>query len=108
MQTFADRLGTWTLAAFAPVVMFVGTSIDRSYQTDFWHHLARGRVIVEERQLLDNDVFTCTVAGQPLRDPNWLAQIVYYGVYEEGGLGLVRLVNSLLLAAMMALLVYLC
>jgi hypothetical protein len=104
----ASRGAIWALACIAPALTFVGTSIPHYYQTDFWHHLARGRAIVQSGELVNEDRFTYTVAGQPLRDPNWLSQIVYYGLYELGGLALVRTVNSLTLAAAVGVLVFLC
>ncbi len=33
--------GAWVRALIAPALIFIATGIDRSYQTDFWHHLAR-------------------------------------------------------------------
>ena len=68
----------------------------------------RGRAIVEQRQLINQDLFTYTVAGQPLVDVNWLTQVFYFATFELGGLDLVRLINAFVLAAMMALVVYLC
>src|SRR2546421_10631797 len=98
----------WARALFAPVVMFVATSVDRNYQTDFWHHLARGRAIVESGAMVDRDLFTYTVADQPFQDANWLTQVLYYHLYSAGGLPLVQMVNSLALTAMMGLVVWLC
>jgi hypothetical protein len=100
--------GNWVLVLLAPCLVFIATSLQRAYLTDFWHHLARGRAIVTEGRLLNEDRFTFTVHGEPLQDANWLTQIVYYHLFQAGGLGLVQLVNSLVLAAMMAGLVYLC
>lgn len=108
--SIANRLSPWALAAVAPVLMFVGSgrAVPQNYQTDLWHHLARGRAIVEQGQLLDVDIFTYTVPGEPFRDPNWLTQVVYYHLYRSGGVALLYLVNSLALAGMMALLVFAC
>jgi hypothetical protein len=98
----------WSLAILAPAFVFVLTGFDRNYQTDFWHHLNRGRAMVAEGRLIDEDRFTYTVAGRPFRDANWLTQLLYYALYREGGLPLVQFVNSLVLAATVAGLVYLC
>jgi hypothetical protein len=64
--------------------------------------------MAEAGQLIDRDQFTCTVPGQPFQDVNWLTQLCYYGLYEWGGLDLVRLVNALLLALTLAWLVVFC
>jgi hypothetical protein len=103
-----SRLGFWSLAVAAPVLMFVGTSLDRYYQADFWRHLARGRAIVTRGEIVNEDIFTFTVPGRPLIDPAWLTQVLYYHLYETGGFGLVVFVNSLTLSATLAILVYLC
>ena len=94
--------GNWVRFLFVPVLMFVSTAIDRNYQTDMWHHLARGRAIVAEGRLLDTDRFTFTMAGKPFQDVNWLWQVSFYYLHELGGLPLVQTVNSIVLALMMA------
>src|SRR6266511_3139301 len=68
----------WVRALFAPALLFIFCGIARNYQTDLWHHLARGRVIVEEGHLLDEDRFTYTVHGQSFQDVNWLSQLAFY------------------------------
>jgi hypothetical protein len=98
----------WTRALFAPALVFIAAGIDRNYQTDLWHHLARGRVIAAEGRLLDEDRFTYTVAGRPFQDANWLWQVSHYGLYTLGGLPLVQTVNAAVLAAAMAVLVMHC
>jgi hypothetical protein len=92
----------------APALVFIAMATDRQYLVDFWHHLARGRAIVEQRQLVNHDLFTYTVAGQPLVDVNWLTQVFYYGTFELGGMPLVQLINALVLAAMAGIVVHLC
>lgn len=97
----------WTRLLLVPALVFIATLADRNYQTDLWHHLARGRVIVAEGRLLDEDRFTYTVSGHPLQDVNWGWQVLFYRLYTLGGLPLVQTVNSVLLAVMMGLLVVL-
>jgi hypothetical protein len=97
----------WTRFLLAPALVFIATAIDRNYQTDLWHHLARGRVIVNEGQLLNTDRFTYTVPGQPFQDVNWGWQVIFYSLHSAGGLSLVQTVNSVILAVMTALLVLL-
>lgn len=90
----------WARFLLAPALVFIATCVDRNYQTDLWHHLARGRAIVAEGQLLDNDRFTFTMAGKPFQDVNWLWQVSFYYLHEFGGLPLVQTANSLVLALM--------
>jgi hypothetical protein len=95
----------WTRALLAPALVVIATAVDRNYQTDLWHHLARGRAIAAEGRLLDSDRFTFTVPDRPLQDNNWAWQVLFYRLHQVGGLPLVQAVNSAVLAVMMALLV---
>jgi len=104
----ASRLAIWALALFAPTVTFIGTITPTYYLSDFWHHVAIGREIVRSGAPVYEDRFTFTVAGQPLRDAAWLSQVIDYGVFEAGGLALVRTMNSLVLAGAIGVLVFLC
>jgi hypothetical protein len=94
----------WTRFLLVPALVFIATAVLRNYQTDLWHHLARGRVMVEAQSLLDHDLFTYTVEGQPLQDANWAWQVSFYRLYQLGGLALVQLANSLLLTLTLTLL----
>jgi hypothetical protein len=82
--------------------------MDRNYQTDLWHHLARGKAIAEEGRLVNDDRFTFTVHGQELVDVNWGWQVAFYGLYQWGGLALVQVANAAILALAIGLLTYLC
>src|SRR4051812_32032096 len=88
----------WVRALLAPVFVFIACGIDRNYQTDLWHHLARGRVLATEGRLLDEDRFTYTVRGTSFQDVNWLSQVAFYELYQAGGLELLQVVNALVLA----------
>src|SRR5262245_27115812 len=98
----------WVRWLLAPVLVFIAQATSTTYLADFWHHLARGRAIVESGQLLDHDIFTYTVADQPFQDVNWLTQVIYFFLYEQGGLALVQMINALALALTIVLLVALC
>src|SRR6266508_3004463 len=78
----------WVRLLLPPAFVFIACGIDRNYQTDLWHHLARGRVIATEGHLLDEDRFTYTVHGQSFQDVNWLSQLAFYELYRLGGLEL--------------------
>jgi hypothetical protein len=98
----------WVRAIVCPAVVFIAMNMDRGYQTDFWHHLARGREIALAGRIPDAESMVFTVAGESVRDPNWLTQLAYYGLFRLGGLGLVQTVNSLILAATAGILVWIC
>lgn len=95
----------WTRFLLAPALVFIATAMDRNYQTDLWHHLARGRAILAEGRLIDTDYFTYTVHGRSLQDVNWVWQVSFFQLHELGGLPLVQSVNSAILAVMMAILI---
>lgn len=107
MNTHLLPTDRWTRLLLVSALVFIATISDRNYQTDLWHHLARGRAIVAEGRLLDEDRFTYTVPGRPLQDVNWVWQVLFYRLHMLGGLPLVQTVNSAILAVMMALLVVL-
>ena len=98
----------WLRLGIVPVLAFLATVTDRHYLADFWHHLARGRAIVENGQVVNHDLFTFTVANIPLQDVNWLTQVGYFALHDLGGLALVQVVNSLIIAITMLMLVRLC
>ncbi len=98
----------WLRPAIVPAVVFITCCLDRGYQTDFWHHLARGKAIVESGTIVDVESFTCTLGGTPTRDANWLAQVLFFRLHAWGGLSLVQAVNALILAATLAIVFRLC
>jgi hypothetical protein len=105
-RTFATR--DVVRLVLAPVMVFVATSLDRGYQTDYWQHLARGALIAREGAVVSVDRFTYTVPGRAFYDNNWLTQLLYYGLNRAGDIRLVQFVNSLVLAGAVAGLVALC
>ena len=100
--------GDWMRASIAPALVFMATATDQQYLTDFWHHLVRGRTMVSAGRIASPDLSTFTVPVRDFQDANWLTQILYYHLYEWGGLALVQMVNALALAGMMVWLVCLC
>ena len=80
--------GNWVRLLLAPALIFVSSAMDRGYQTDLWHHLARGRAISEDGHMVDNDRFTYTVANSHFQDSNWLWQVAFFKVHTLGGLDL--------------------
>ncbi len=98
----------WVRWLLVPAAAFIALAGNTSYLADYWHHLARGRAIVEQGRLLDEDIFTCTVAGTHFQDVNWLSQVIYFQLHEVGGLALVRVVNAGLVALTLFWLLAIC
>src|SRR5204862_5328412 len=102
MLRFLLPTDRWTRFLLAPALVFIAACIDRNYQTDLWHHLARGRATVADGQLLNEDRFTFTFPGKAFQDVNWLWQVGFYRLHVIGGLPLVQTANALVLALLMA------
>ena len=95
----------WTLV---PLLVFMAMVSDRGYLADFWHHLGGAGPMVQSGSLVDRDLFTYTVFGEEFQDVNWLSQLIYYGLFQLGGLALVQVVNALFLAGTLAMLIAVC
>ncbi|MDX1437217.1 MAG: hypothetical protein R3335_10430 [Anaerolineales bacterium] len=62
-----------------------------SVDTDTWWHLRAGEWILENRAILQVDVFSYTRAGAPWNYPGWLVELpmyLIYSVFGPGGLNL--------------------
>lgn len=106
--SFLRPTDAWVRFLLPMVLVFAAQASDGQLLADFWHHLARGQWILEQGRLLDEDIFTYTVAGTSFRDVNWLTQCLYAGLFEIGGLALVQTVNALVFAAALGWLAALC
>jgi hypothetical protein len=104
-RAFPWASARWLRALFPVAMVFIAASASRELQTDLWHHLARGREMLLTHQLVNRDLFTFTVGGEPLRDVNWLWQLAFYGLHQLGGLALLQTVNAALMALCIGLLV---
>jgi hypothetical protein len=80
------------IALLSVFTMAVRVSAD----TDTWWHLAAGRWMVENRQLLTTDPFSLTRAGEAWTNPSWLAQLLLYGTYKLGGLPGLNVLTALM------------
>src|SRR5262245_29703214 len=98
----------WALAIVPPAITFIYCSLYRDYEVDLWHHLARGRAMVERAEIVNRDLFTFTVTDIEFQDVNWLTQLGYYGLFSVDGFDLVQTVNALAWAVIVAVLVHLC
>jgi hypothetical protein len=65
-----------TLACLAPA------------QNDTWWHLRSGQEMLRTHHLLFEDRFSFTAAGQFFWNHSWLSQVLFYALYEVGGLPL--------------------
>jgi hypothetical protein len=75
---------------------------------DFWWHLKMGQIIVQKWAIPRVDVFSFTAAGKLYILQNWLAEVLFYGIYSLGGPALILFANSLLMASILIPIYLLC
>lgn len=76
--------------------------------TDFWFHLATGRLIIDSGAIPTTDVFSYTQPGAEFFNQSWLAQVSLYGLYRLGGLPGVLAGHAVLVVSAYGLLVWWC
>ncbi len=52
---------------------------------DLWLHLAMGKYILQHFSIPDHDILSCTIAGQPWINHEWLFQVLSYGIFSHWG-----------------------
>lgn len=65
---------------------------------DLWWLLAQGRWIVEHGQLPLREPFSFLFQGGPWHNDQWLASLIFFGLYSLGGLTALQLLKWLLLS----------
>ena len=80
MQTRTLVVWITFLAVFAMAAAF-------AVDTDTWWHLRAGEWMVENRQILQVDLFSHTRYGEPWYYPGWLVEIPMYWIYMLAGPG---------------------
>jgi tetratricopeptide (TPR) repeat protein len=72
---------------------------------DIWLHLKTGELILKNKAVPVRDIFSCTVAGKPWVDHEWLFQVITYLVYSRWGAdGLISLESYVILLTFLVLL----
>src|SRR5512139_2129203 len=64
---------------------------------DFYWHLKLGQVIFETRSIPRTDIFSFTASGKAFVNQSWLADVLFYWIYNVGGFALVVFGNGVLL-----------
>src|SRR5512136_385324 len=88
-----DLRTTLTLLTFMAIFAMATRAV---VDTDLYWHLAAGRYIVETRTVPTVDPFSSTMLGKPWVDIYWLAQVVWYLIYQVAGLAGLSLFVSML------------
>jgi hypothetical protein len=85
---------------FATIALACGLT---PMHTDSWWQLRAGHDMWQTHRLLLTDVYSHTAYGAPWLNHEWLAEVVYYGMFRIGGLPLVTLCAATLIVAAWAL-----
>jgi hypothetical protein len=80
---------------------------DRFYNSDLYLNLLGGR-FVAEHGFVTHDPFPTVAQGDTWLNQQWLAQLVFFGASNALGLGGLTIVYAVLLAAPLAVLLWLC
>jgi hypothetical protein len=86
------------LTAFLVLTVRLLTALPASFGVDSWLELAAGRLIWHAG-IPHYETLTAIAKGKPWIDQQWLAQLVSYSLFREGGLGLLGVVNVALLVS---------
>jgi hypothetical protein len=81
------------------LVFFI--SLSPPQDADMWWHLAAGKKMVEQAQILTTDTFSYTQRGATWTNAFWLSDIIIYLAYRFGGyLGIALLVAAIAVVTM--------
>lgn len=108
MSARSSAKSTWTLiGALIALVGALALCFDRFYKGDLYLSLLGGR-FVTEHGFVHHDPFPTIAQGDAWLNQQWLAQLAFYGVSDLVGLAGLTIVYAALLAAPLALLLWLC
>ena len=96
----SGRRKDWFILVFTLVLVFLASARTPT-DTDLWWHLAAGRQTWTTGQPMIVDSFSFTRAGQVWLNHSWLSQVLFYELFQAGGmLAIGSLVAGLAVASM--------
>ena len=98
------RLSVFALLLLAAVASLRHPLVD----TDLWWHLKTGEWILAHGAVPWQDPFSYTAAGHLWIAYSWLAEIVFYGLFQAFGIGAVLELKTVVVVAMTGLLYLAC
>ena len=105
-----ERTSKSTWALIGALILLVGAlalCFDRFHNGDFYLSLLGGR-FVAEHGFVTHDPFPTVAEGDTWLNQQWLAQLAFFGISKAVGLAGLTIVYAILLAAPLALLLWLC
>ncbi len=95
-------IGLLPLAALFAVMTFVARIEVKDL--DLWLHIAMGRFISQHHYIPSVDVLSCTIAGKPWVNHEWLFQVLVYNLFHRWGAeGLLQMQVCVVVATMFIL-----
>ena len=82
MKIETNRLKILLFLFLAAVFLF---SVNQFKESDSFYHLKVGQVIWETKTVPTHDIFSYTAPGAPWVTHEWLAELIFYGMYVAGG-----------------------
>ena len=98
--------GLTAVAFFFGLIVFM-TSIEVK-DLDLWLHLATGRYIVHNGFVPGYDVLSCSIAGKPWVNHEWLFQVLVYLIFQGGGPDALITMQSVVVVATFMIFFFLC
>ena len=100
-----QRRHLWPIAALALIWIFQSFATIEPF--DFWWNVASGRWMAAHGQFLADDVLVYSPVRQPYSNPQWGAQLLFYGLFSVGP-GLLLLARVAIITATYGLLYAVC
>jgi hypothetical protein len=97
-----SRVNTFTFDRLLTILVFLAIGIACALtpmQGDSWWQLRAGRDMWLSRDVLLTDVYSHTAYGSFWPNHEWLAEVVFYGMFKVGGLPLLTLFAAALILA---------
>jgi hypothetical protein len=89
VTSFSHRIDAWLWALLAAAAVFAAVLVAPRVLAggDLYWHIAAGRWMIENQQVLRIDPFSSTFQGQPWETRDWLAEILFAAAYVGAGWG---------------------
>jgi len=98
--------GLWALVAVA--IPTAGAFAGRMMAIDLAYQVRAGAVMLETHRILDVDMFTYTVRGQPWVNQQWGAEVLLAAIYRLGGWAGIAVMRGVLLSLVLVALYRTC
>jgi hypothetical protein len=96
MSTRSGFLNNKAVYILISLVVF-GTSFSKIADLDFWWHLKTGQLILEQKAIPHQEIYSITAAGREYIDHEWLFQVIEYFIYSVAGPPGITLLKSAIL-----------